>query len=391
MKIAILTSGILPVPSVQGGAVENLTDFYLEYNHTHRLHDITVYSVYHPEAKRLASQRTGVNHYHFIKTDGLMARIKRRLYTHLHPRGMHNYFIEYFLEECYSHLRKQNYDCVILENRPGYAYKLSQRGIKNIVLHLHNDLLNSETPHHEEIFNSLRKVLTVSDYIKGRVSSISPNSKIQTIHNGIDLKSFSRKETIPINRKDLGFNDDDFVMIFSGRINKDKGIAELIDAILLLKDLPNIKLMIIGSTFFGNATTENNFVRNLKDKAKAIEKNLVFTGFVPYDQMPYYLQLADIAVIPSIWNDPFPTTVLEAQAMGLPIIASNSGGIPEEIGQGNAIIIPTGENFIPQLADAIRHLLQHPEERLKMSAASLQRATYYAKERFARDLFDALE
>ncbi len=77
--------------------------------------------------------------------------------------------------------------------------------------------------------------------------------------------------------------------------------------------------------------------------------------------------------------------------MGLPIIASNSGGIPEEIGQGNAIIIPTGENFVPQLADAIRHLLQHPEERLKMSAASLQRATYFAKERFARDLFDALE
>ena len=45
MKIAILTSGILPVPAVLGGAVENLIDYYLEYNNQHQLHDITVYSV----------------------------------------------------------------------------------------------------------------------------------------------------------------------------------------------------------------------------------------------------------------------------------------------------------------------------------------------------------
>ena len=45
MKIAILTSGILPVPAVQGGAVENLIDFYLAYNERQKLHDITVYSI----------------------------------------------------------------------------------------------------------------------------------------------------------------------------------------------------------------------------------------------------------------------------------------------------------------------------------------------------------
>ena len=390
MKIAILTSGILPIPSVQGGAVENLVDFYLEYNQQHRLHDITVYSVYHPEARRLANEREGVNHYHFIRTDGLWARIKRRLYTHLHPRGIHNYFIEYFLEEAYKHLHRQHYDCVLLENRPGYAYKLSQRGIKNIVLHLHNDLLNNETPHHDEILQSLSKVLTVSDYIKGRVATISPSSKIRTIHNGINLESFSPQRVSAISRTDLGFADDDFVMVFSGRINKDKGISELIDAMLLLQDLPHIKLMIIGSTFFGNADNENGFVRKLKDKASSIAGRLVFTGFIPYEQIPDYLKMADVAVIPSIWNDPFPTTVLEAQAMALPLIASNSGGIPEEIGQGNALILPIGPDFIQQLANAIHHLYNHPEERARMSAASLQRAAYFAKERFAKDLFEAL-
>ena len=51
MKIAVITSGILPVPAVQGGAVENLIDFYLDYNATHHLHNITVFSVWHPKTK----------------------------------------------------------------------------------------------------------------------------------------------------------------------------------------------------------------------------------------------------------------------------------------------------------------------------------------------------
>ena len=70
--------------------------------------------------------------------------------------------------------------------------------------------------------------------------------------------------------------------------------------------------------------------------------------------MPDYLQIADVAVIPSIWDDPFPTTVLEAQAMGLPIITSDRGGIPEEVDKRNAIIIPVKENFVTRMTDTIR-------------------------------------
>ena len=61
MKIAILTSGTLPVPAVKGGAVENLTDFYLEYNEERKLHDMTVYSVYDPkvsESPLLGGEKT---------------------------------------------------------------------------------------------------------------------------------------------------------------------------------------------------------------------------------------------------------------------------------------------------------------------------------------------
>ncbi len=400
MKIAILTSGILPVPAVQGGAVENLIDFYLEYNNLHRLHDITVYSVWHPDVEKHLALKSEVNHYQYINTSTVFAKMKRRLYKFSHSNEYYNYFIEFFFEEACRQIKKEQYDCIILENRPGYTYKLSRRGGtlgKNIVLHLHNDLLNSETPYAQYIYNSLKRVVTVSDYIKQRVETI-PNTipsdtdaKVVTVYNGIYLQHFTKSNSTRLKRKEFGFSEKDFVLAYSGRLNKEKGIAQLIDAMLLLKDLPQIKLMIMGSTFFANATNEDSFVQTLKEKALPIKEQLVFTGFVPYDQVPDYLELADMAVIPSVWAEPFGLTVVEAQAMGLPTIVSNQGGIPEIVNDKCAIIIPTDSHYEENLADAIRQLYHSPQRRAEMAAASLRNAAGYGKERYARDFFKALE
>lgn len=81
MKIAILTSGIFPVPAVQGGAVETLVDYYLEYNDRHRLHDITVFSVSHPKVDGHAARRSDVNHYRYIDTSSLWAKVRKRLHS----------------------------------------------------------------------------------------------------------------------------------------------------------------------------------------------------------------------------------------------------------------------------------------------------------------------
>ena len=80
MKIAILTSGILPVPAVQGGAVENLVDLYLDYNDRHKIHDITVYSIWHPNIEGHPALLSKTNHYLFIRVDGWWAKLKKKLY-----------------------------------------------------------------------------------------------------------------------------------------------------------------------------------------------------------------------------------------------------------------------------------------------------------------------
>lgn len=389
MKIAILTSGILPVPAVHGGAVETLIDFYLEYNNQKKMHDITVYTIYHKDIKNHPALKSEVNHYVYIDVSSFLARIKRKIYHYKHHNEYYNHYIEFFFEQSFKKLSINHYDIVLLENRPGYAYKLSHRGIQSIQLHLHNDLLNATTPFANEIFHSITKIITVSNYIKERVNTIAQTDKVQTVYNGINLDLFSRKEYNHINRSKLGMNETDFVIVYCGRINPDKGISELIDAMILLNENPHIKLLVIGSPFFGGAA-DDEFTVNLKNKADIIKDRIIFTGFVHYNEVPAYLNLAEIAIIPSIWDDPFPTTVLEAQAMSLPLIVTNRGGIPEEIGEDNAIVVPTGPEFELRLSKAIVQLYNHPEQRDAMSKSSLANSIKYDKNRFAKDILNAI-
>ena len=175
MKLAVLTCGMLPIPAVQGGAVENLIDFYLEYNNHKKLHDITVFSPWDAKVETHAELASEVNHYVFIDTTSLRARIARRIYKYLHSSSdYYNYFIEYYFEKVYTHLKKSDYDYVILENGAGLAYKLSQRGYKNIILHMHNEVRESQAKFHKIIFQNITKILTVSDFIKRKASVLFP-------------------------------------------------------------------------------------------------------------------------------------------------------------------------------------------------------------------------
>ena len=367
-----------------------MIDFYLDYNNRKQLHDITVYSPWDSKVSHHPALASDVNHYHFIDVTSFKARAERRLRSYFHSNEYYNYFIEYYFEKIYKHLKKQDYDFIILENCPGHALKLSRRGYRNVILHLNNNLLNSTSRFHDEIFNGLTSILTCSDFIKDCVLTVQPgSSKVKTHYNAIDVKSFAPKATSSVTRRQMGFADDDFVIAFSGRVNSDKGISELIDAMLLLKDRVKIKLMVIGGTFFGNANGDDTFIKSLKDKAEVLKDRIVFTGFVPYKNMPDYLHLADMAALPSMWNEPFGLTIVEALAVGLPLVTTRSGGIPE-ICEGVAVVVDR-KDVVNNLAAAILDLYEHPEKRQQMAAASPERAMHFDKEPYSEKFFAALE
>ena len=389
MKIAILTSGILPVPAVQGGAVENLIDFCLEYNDIHKIHEITVYSLYHPALNNHPALKSKTNHYHYIDTSSFFAKVLKYIYLIFKSKDeYYHYTVEYFFERALYDLRKRHYDIIIIENRPGFILYISKRIKSNFILHLHNDFLNKDTLNASEIVNSYLGVVCVSDFITNRVNQIKSNhKKCITIHNAIDIHSFHQAE--PIKRESLGLNENDFVIVYSGRLTKEKGILQLIKALKKTKMPQNLKLLIIGASGYGKDLYSNSFVKELEEESTSINDKVIFTGFVDYIKIPSHLKTADIAVVPSMWDEPFGLTVVEAMAAGLPLITTRSGGIPE-ICEGVATIIER-ENVVKNLANAILDLYQHPKKREAMSKASLERSKLFDKDTYAKNLFSAIE
>ena len=389
MKIAILTSGILPVPAVQGGAVETLTDFYLAYNDHCHLHDITIYSVWHPDVMQHPALQSAENHYKFIRTDRISDKIRRIIHSLLHSKeDYYHYTIEDYLTQAIKYLKHEKYDAIILENRPGYALKLKTITQAPLIYHLHNEKLTVAVDKAQTIYDAATRIICVSDYITNCVRTINAkDNKCVTVHNGIDINAFNKEK---VKEPAITFASGDFVLIYSGRITKEKGIMQLIEAMNMLDNYPNIKLMVIGSTFFANANNDDEFIKELKGKATPLKERIIFTGFIPYHKMPAYLASAHVAIIPSVWDDPFPTTVLEAQAMGLPIIATQRGGIPEEVSKENAILLTTGKDLSQQLADTILYLYNHPEKCKSMSIASVRNSKQYNKWRYAEEFYNAL-
>jgi glycosyltransferase involved in cell wall biosynthesis len=156
-----------------------------------------------------------------------------------------------------------------------------------------------------------------------------------------------------------------------------------------LKDFQQIKLMILGSTFFDNVMHKDAFIFSLIEKAILVKNKIVFTGFIPYEQVSNYLRLADIAVLPSMWDEPFGLTIVEAMAVGLPLITTKSGGIPEIC--NNVATILDRENIVTNLKNTILYLYEHPEEREQMSLKSVERAKFFNKTTFAYNFFKSLK
>lgn len=388
MKIALLTTGVLPVPAVRGGAVENLIDFCLDYNNKYHIHDITIYSISDPLVKNHLALHSEVNHYYYIDVDSPIAKIRKQIYKYFKRKNnYYHYSIEYFFEQALTHIRNQLYDIIIIENRPSFILKLKNITNAKIIIHQENDYLNSQSIRHLEIYHSASCIINTSNYITKRVRTIAPNdTKCKTVYNGIDTEHFFCSQAK--SRKNVGLSDTDFVIVYSGRLTKEKGILQLIQAISKLKTIKNLKLLVIGASFYGSGQTPDSFYRLLEEESKTIRDRVVFTGYIDYNYIPSFLKIADIAVVPSMWEEAFGLTVVEAMAAGLPLITTRSGGIPE-ICEGVATIVDR-KQIVNNLAEAIYDLYIHPDKRKMMTDKGLLRSRKFDKNCYARQYFDAL-
>ncbi len=150
---------------------------------------------------------------------------------------------------------------------------------------------------------------------------------IYRIPKGLDLEDFTLKDNEI--RKKIGLSDDDRVIIYVGRLIYGKGVQDLIYAFKKIeKEFDNVKLLIVGDGDYR------------KELEKLKDKNIIFLGETSHDDVVRLLNASDIFVNPS-YSEGLPTTVLEAGAVGLPVIATDVGGTREIITNDiNGFLIP---------------------------------------------------
>lgn len=184
------------------------------------------------------------------------------------------------------------------------------------------------------------RVITVSEHMNSRIlEGPTPEAIVRVIYTGIEPSAPSDKRAAF--RAQHGIPDDAVVIGTVSRVSAEKGHAHFIDAMALLGDrCPNVRALIVGQGPEKAALEEQT-------KRLCLQDIVRFTGFC--DDLPAAFAAMDIFAQPSVQQEGLPTAILEAQAAGLPVIASDIGGVSESVHGG--LLVPPGDASV--LADAI--------------------------------------
>ncbi len=353
MKLLIINYMALPVPPSKGGAVEYLVDSFLKHNEKTHLHDITLYSIYDEKAELMAK---GYKHakFNFIKIQSVWDKLDRVI-RHFINRIPKIYVGNTYISKIIRQERNLNqYDAVIIENAPEFGLKIPKSFKNKLCLHLHNDYLNNTSKNAEKIFDCYDEIYTISDTLGLNVQTIKKSEKVKTLYNGVDLNRFtSNEEKKREIREKYNICEDDFVFMFCGRIAPDKGVLELVEAFSNIKN-DKLRLVIVGGTGYSK-----NEMNTYTEKVHSLaDDRVIFTGFVPYEEIHTLYALADVGVAPSIIRDAFNLTVVEFASNAVPLIISDMGAMKELVNDKCSVIAKYDDDFVKNIEDALRKMAE---------------------------------
>lgn len=219
------------------------------------------------------------------------------------------------------------------------------------------------------IFNALQssKVVSNGEYLFNMLDKLSIKSSIvyPPLPEGFmaspDVKSKYMARTI----------------LFSGRIAETKGIKVIIEA---MKNV-DAKLIVLGKKTGGYYNSCMDLVRQL-----SLEKKITFAGTVDFDKIKEYYENASCVAVPSLWNEPFGRTAIEAMSTGTPVIASNRGALPC-VCRNQIVVEPKPENF----AREINKMLSNYSQYKKLCYDARLNSKKYLLGRQAKKLDDIIE
>jgi len=213
------------------------------------------------------------------------------------------------------------------------------------------------------------KVIAISNYVKDNILRVHPDksSLIEVIHRGADINLFNpekiAKSRIIQMSEMFQLPDDKKIIMMPARPSGWKGHEILIRAFSKINN-ENLICVMPGSDDGGKFVL---YLRNLAKKYNVLGKIV----FLPYlDDLPAAYMLADVVVVPSLKPEPFGRVLIEAQAMGRPLVAFNHGGASESVIHEKTGLLVEPKN-VKELGVAIEKLATIPiNKRNKMASTS---------------------
>lgn len=202
----------------------------------------------------------------------------------------------------------------------------------------------------KKIYDKFSTIISPSNFVKNMLIKGNIKSNIVTIHNFIDLSNF----------KQYKISDEDYAL-YLGRLSVEKGILNLVKA-FSLQDSGNLLIA-------GDGPEKENIQRfidqnNLKNRIKLL-------GFLNTKEVKKYISKSSFVVVPSIWYENCPYSILESFALAKPVIGSKIGGISELIVDGENGYLYDYDD-INDLTKKISQMFSDKKGRIKMGRQALK-------------------
>jgi glycosyltransferase involved in cell wall biosynthesis len=293
-------------------------------------------------------------------------------------------------------IRRGQYDIVHTHNSKGGILGRLAAWLCRVPIIIHTihgfAFHDSETAMRKQLFIFLErwaakmadKLIVISQPLQdwGLKLAIGKPAQYTKIYSGIEIDKFKVDVDVSALRKKLGIGEHDFVFGLVAKLWDGKGHITAIEALKqLLPRVPNARLVFVGDGYLREVLEQHA-------KKVAVEERIVFTGF--RSDIAELNAMFDVAILVSDFEG-MGRVLLEAMVMGRPAVASNVGGIPDVVDDGQTgILIPPGDS--PALAAALERLYLDSNLRQSMGVAGKKKITeQFSAATMVRKIVDVYE
>jgi glycosyltransferase involved in cell wall biosynthesis len=392
-NIIIVAPSVLPIPAVESGAYEQLIELIIDENELDYKVNFIVISLENLKTKKARAKYKNTKFVDFRNSILLRVLNKVHKYTLLlfTKREWYNYHITQVIDI----VKKTKFDKILLFGGVHYIRPISNYVDKEkLIFYLATELLSSAND-----FSLCNKILLGNKRMISKIKEINidlSSTKLANLRPGIDInyyQGFNLDSSLQLKEK-FNIDIDTTVITYVGRIVNSKGVSILLKSCLKLNAANKFKLILIGSlgSNFGSNLSGHNQTdtEGILQLIEELGSKCIGTGFVDVADLPNYLSLTDIGVVPSICEDVAPGSYLQFLCLGKATVVSDAGGIPEFFSGDYSLMFKRGEEMVNDLAGHLEFLINNRDVRTRMGQEALRMRPSLSKERYCNDLIDLL-